>query len=198
MQQANGVQAPEPVVFYLDPICGWTYRAMLWLRAVRAVRPLTVEWRFFSLARNQGRDWTESRSGLAFQALALARRLGGAAAVERLYLALGEPTRERRDEFPQPAFVEAALRRAELSPDLLARAQADPSVRAEVEAEHDAAVERYRAFGVPLIVLDGGAGPYLFGPVIRTVPTGEDAGAMWDHFVWFARRPEFYELKRPR
>ncbi len=190
MSQSNGASAArEPIAFYLDPICGWTYRAALWMREVRQARPLAIEWRLFSLAKVADRDWTESRSGLALQALALARREGGPAALERLYLALGEPARDRRDEFAKPEFVDAAVTAADLPADLRPRATADASVRAEIDHEHAAAVERYRAFGVPLIVLDGGAGPSLFGPVIRSVPTGEDAGAVWDHFVWFARRP---------
>ena len=188
----------EPVVFYLDPICPWTWRAALWIREVRGVRPIDLEWRFFSLDRNREGEWIEGRSGVALRTLALARREGGPDAVERLYHALGQARFDRQEELRDPAVVDAAVAAAGLRSDLRAAAVADPSTREEIEAEHTAVAERLKAFGVPLVVLDGGEGPGLFGPVINAVPRGEDAGEVWDRVAWLARRPEFLELKRPR
>ena len=194
----GGTVGREPVVFYLDPICPWTWRAALWMREVRDVRPLDIEWRFFSLDKNRENEWVDGRSGVALRTLALARRQGGAEAVERLYVALGQARHDRREDLADPAVVDAAVAAAGLAADLRARAVADPSTREEIEREHTAVAEQRKAFGVPLVVLDGGEGPALFGPVISEVPQGEDAGQVWDRVSWLSRRREFYELKRPR
>jgi predicted DsbA family dithiol-disulfide isomerase len=194
----SAATAREPVVFYLDPICPWTWRASLWLREVRQVRPVEIEWRFFSLDKNREGEWIEGRSGVALRTLALARRQGGPEAVDRLYLALGEARHERKEELRDPSVVDAAVAAAGLPPDLRAKAVADPSTREEIEAEHEAVVEQRKAFGVPVIVLDGGEGPHVWGPVINAVPRGEDAVQFWDRVVWLVRRPDFFELKRPR
>jgi hypothetical protein len=34
--------------------------------------------------------------------------------------------------------------------------------------------------------------------VITSVPTGEDAGELWDHIAWLAARDDFFEYKRSR
>ena len=194
----NGGAGRERVAFYLDPLCPWTWRTAIWMCEVRQVRPVEIEWRFFSLDKNRGDEWADGRSGLAMRTMALARRLGGQAALERLYLALGLFERPRQPELREPVVIDAAVAAAGLPADLRERAAADASVVEEIDAEHAAAAERFKAFGVPLLVLDDGAGPCLFGPVITEVPTGEDAGEVWDRFVWFTRRPEFLEVKRPR
>nr|MBA2437248.1 hypothetical protein [Acidimicrobiia bacterium] len=55
-----------------------------------------------------------------------------------------------------------------------------------------------RSFGVPTIVLDGGEGPAIFGPVVSEVPTDEEAVELWRHVSWLARYENFSELKRDR
>src|ERR687893_1942756 len=87
----------EAVVMHFDPICGWTWRASLWLRAVREVRPVTITWRFLSLDKNREQPWEDGRSGQALRTLTLARREHGNEAVDRLYLALGRARHERRE-----------------------------------------------------------------------------------------------------
>ena len=47
-------------------------------------------------------------------------------------------------------------------------------------------------------IANGGKGPGMFGPVINPVPEGEDAGELWDRFVWLMRQPGFFEVKRSR
>jgi 2-hydroxychromene-2-carboxylate isomerase len=197
-ETAASSNGQEAVVMHFDPICGWTWRASLWLRAVREVRPVTITWRFFSLDKNRDEPWEEGRSGQALRTLALARREYGNEAVDRLYLALGPARHERREELSDPAVVDAAVVAAGLPTDLRAAAVADPSTREAVEADHQVAKEQHRAFGSPLLILDGGAGPAIFGPVLDAVLLGEDAGQFWDRWVWLARRPEFFEMKRPR
>ena len=38
------------LTFYFDPLCPWAWLTSLWIREVRRLRPLEVEWKFFSLA----------------------------------------------------------------------------------------------------------------------------------------------------
>ena len=63
-------------------------------------------------------------------------------------------------------------------------------------AEHQDGVDRVGAFGVPTISINGQRG--FFGPVISTVPSGEEAGELWDHLAWLAARDNFFEYKRRR
>ena len=51
---------------------------------------------------------------------------------------------------------------------------------------------------MPTILLDGGAGPAIFGPVISELPGDEDAVQLWEHVSWLARYENFAELKRGR
>ena len=88
------VESPQEVRFYFDPICPWAWRTSLWIREVTKVRPVRVCWGFLALdhvnraAGNPPRE-RHQQSLQPFRALALARRRGGDAAVDRLYLALG-------------------------------------------------------------------------------------------------------------
>jgi len=75
---------------------------------------------------------------------------------------------------------------------------ADRATWDAVLAEHRALVDGTRSFGVPTIVLDGGAGLAIFGPVISTLPDDEHAVALWRHTAWLTRYGNFAELKRSR
>jgi hypothetical protein len=166
------------------------------------VRPVEVHWRFFSLEEvNKGErtvDWERGRSAPVLRVLALVRRKYGEDAVDRFYAALCRARFERDEKLDDPAVCERSLAEADLDPGLRAMALADPSTRDEVLQEHYAVVEHMGAFGVPTLVLDDGAGPGIFGPVINPVPTGEEAGQLWDHTLWLTRQPGFFELKRSR
>ena len=78
------------------------------------------------------------------------------------------------------------------------QALADPSTWEAVQREHDEAVTVHKAFGVPTIVLDGGDGPHMFGPIISDIPDDEGAVDLWRHFEWMARNPNVAEIKRDR
>jgi predicted DsbA family dithiol-disulfide isomerase len=166
------------------------------------VRPVEVRWKLFSLEEvNKGDktvDWENGRSAPVLRVLALVRRQHGEEAVDRFYEALARARFEREQQFADPGVCEAALEEAGLDPGLKAAALADPTTRDEVLAEHADVVARDSAFGVPTLVLDGGDGPGIFGPVIRPVPEGEAAGQLWDRVEWLLRQEGFFELKRGR
>jgi len=119
------------------------------------------------------------------------------AAVERLYLALGAAQHGRRESIRDVAIIQAAAKQADLDPGIVEAALTDESTIRDVLADHEEAVSRYRAFGVPTIAIEG-SDVGFYGPIIRHVPRGEDAGEMWDHFHWALHQPDLYELKRDR
>src|SRR5437763_17019313 len=129
--------------------------------------------------------------------LVQARRQGGNEAVERLYLALGRARHERRENLKNEGVAEVALEEAGLPRGLLRQALDDVSTEQEALAEHREAKEKYGAFGVPWMVLEGRSFG-LFGPVISEVPQGEAALQLWERVSWLLTQPYFYELKRER
>lgn len=97
-----------------------------------------------------------------------------------------------------PETVEAALADVGLDVALCGKAAGDEATAEQVSLEHRELCERTRSFGVPTIVLDGGDGPAIFGPVVTEVPNDEDAVELWRHVSWLVRYENFAELKRDR
>jgi len=114
------------------------------------------------------------------------------------YAALGAAVHERGADVDDHEVLAGALREAGLDPGLLERALADPATWQQVQDEHDAMVARHKGFGVPTIVLDGGEGGAIFGPVISEVPDDAEAVELWRHVSWLAGYENFAELKRER
>ncbi len=196
--------AAERVRFHLDPLCPWAWVTSRWLIRVAALEPVEVEWALFSLAEINGGDADVAArqgaaSGRALRLLALARESGGQSAIGRLYTALGEARHGRGASLAADETLGAALREAELDPALLAQADGEADrLWALVLADHAAAVERCGAFGVPTLILDGGAGPGMFGPIVSPVPDDAESVSLFRDVVSCLRRPYLFELKRDR
>ena len=195
----------KPVLrFYFDPVCPWAWRTSLWIREVAKVRALQVEWDFLSLqAVNAGKDSlkdTHFKSEGTFRTMALLRREYNPAQanelIDKLYIEIGQAYHDRHEDLSQAQVVKGAIERVGLDPALYDRAMQDPLTLEEVERSHRQAIE-LGSFGVPSLLLTGNA-KTTFGPVISQVPTGEEAGEMWDRIEWLIGRPEFFELKRSR
>jgi predicted DsbA family dithiol-disulfide isomerase len=188
------------VLVRVDPACPWAWLTSRWLAEVERVRPVRVTTALFDLAEKnrgeQGRQRDSHAAGeRALRVLVGARRLGGDEALARLYSTIGEAYQERAEPLGDEATLEAAARVAGLDPALVRPSLEDPSTLDELLAEHAEAVAR-GAFGVPTLELDGCAP--IFGPVIDTRVTGEEAGELWDHTAWLVRHAPFFELKRER
>ncbi len=194
----------EPVQLYFDPICPWCYQTSRWAWRLEELGVLELEWGLFSLElQNAGREHLElarahARSALGLRTAAAVRDAVSPSAVGDFYKALGARFHEGGEPLEEPATVEAALADAGLDTELCARAWDDPSTAERVAAEHRHLCERTRSFGVPTIVLDGGEGPAIFGPVISEVPSDDDAVELWRHVAWLVRHANFAELKRER
>jgi 2-hydroxychromene-2-carboxylate isomerase len=189
----------QEIDFYFDPVCPWAWRTSLWIREVAKVRPITIHWKFLSLERiNTTRPGGQVKDShitarVPFKVMGLARREHGEEAVDRLYLAFGQARHDRQENLSDRRVILRAIAEAGLDASLLERAESDQGLAEELEAEQ-AGIADVGGFGVATIAIDG-FDP-LFGPVINPVPQGEDAGEMWDHFEYFLRRPDFFELKR--
>jgi len=193
---------PLHIQFHTDPACPLAWRTALWIREARQVRPIDVTWRFFSLEvvnRKEGvtPDYARDGSWVAQRTMALVRHKYGKDAVERLYLALGNARHGRGEDIRGADGVRAAVKKTELDPALVDEALADETTIEDVLRDHQEAVSRYRAFGVPTIAIDG-SDVGFYGPIIHEVPRGEEAGELWDYTAWALRQPNLFELKRDR
>ena len=193
---------PVSINFHFDPLCPLAWRTALWIREARKVRPVDVHWRFFSLElvnRKEGTepDYQNGYGWAGLRTLALVSKQSGNEAVEKLYLALGAAQHGRRESIRDAEGVRAALRKAELDPALVDAALSDDSTTNDVLADHQEAVNRYRAFGVPTIAIEG-LDVGVYGPIIQFVPRGQEVGEMLDNNEWVLLQPNLFELKRDR
>lgn len=194
----------ERVRFYFDPICPWCYQTSRWAWRLEELGVIELEWGLFSLElQNAGKEPEElaeahARSARGLRTAVAVRDAAGPAAVGAFYKALGIRVHESGEPLDDPSIVEGALADAGLDRGLCATAWADPSTAERVATEHREVCERTRSFGVPTVVLDGGDGPAIFGPVISEVPDDDDALELWRHVSWLVRHASFAELKRDR
>lgn len=193
---------PETIRFHFDPLCPWCYQTSRWVRRLEELGEVTVDWAIFSLAianrGDEGRAITDTGSAPALRIAVRLRTELGPAATGRFYAALGHAVHEEGAAVDDPEVIAAALRTAGVDPALATRATADAHTWTEVQEEHDAMVAAHQGFGVPTIVLDAGAGPAIFGPVISEPPSDTEAVELWRHVAWLVRNPNFAELKRHR
>ena len=193
---------PVSINFHFDPLCPWAWRTALWLREARNVRPVDVHWRLFSLEianRKEGvePDYVNGRGWTALRSLALARRQRGNEGIEKLYLTLGTAAHGRNENIQERTVVEACAEQVGFGADLVENALADESTIKDVLADHEEVKSRYDGFGVPTIAIEG-SNLGFYGPILHTVPTGEEAGDLWDYTAWALHQPNLFELKRDR
>lgn len=193
---------PVTINFHFDPLCPLAWRTALWAREARKVRSIEVRWRLFSLEvvnRQPGvePDYENGNGWIALRSLALARRQSGNEGIEKLYIALGNAQHGHKESIRERGVVEACAEQAGLGTGLIEAALADESTIGDVLGDHEEAVKRYHAFGVPTIALEG-SDVGFYGPVIQTVPRGEEAGKWWDYTFWALQQPNLFELKRER
>ncbi|MFT3853901.1 MAG: DsbA family protein [Ilumatobacteraceae bacterium] len=190
------------IQFFFDPMCPWAYQTSVWIRRVRQSVDLQIDWRFFSLEevnRPEGKrhpwerplayGWTPMRIG------ALLRRTD-MDACDRWYEVCGKALHEDGRRFYDAGVAHDLLESIGQPPSVWEDAQADPTTHDDVRADHELAVSRYGGFGVPIIVFEDDRA--VFGPVVVPAPTGEDALALWDLTVAYAKIPGLFELKTPK
>lgn len=196
------VTTPVTVNFHFDPLCPLAWRTALWIREARNIRPIDVHWRLFSLEivnRKEGvePDYVNGAGWTALRALAYACRQRGNEGIEKLYIALGDAAHGRKESIRERTVVAACAQQAGFGAGFVDAALADEQTIRDVIADHEEAVKRYHGFGVPTIAIEG-SNVGFYGPIIHTVPHGEEAGELWDYIAWTLRQPNLFELKRDR
>ena len=195
---------PERIRFHFDPICPWCYQTSRWAYRLQELGEVELSWGLFSLEIvNAGKESEEmaashARSALALRTGVLAREEAGSKGLGEFYRHLGRRVHEAGEPLADPETVMGALRDAGLDPGLCDKAAADDASWDRVREEHRDLCDRTRSFGVPTIVLDDGAGPAIFGPVVSEPPSDDDAVELWRHVSWLVRYENFAELKRDR
>jgi 2-hydroxychromene-2-carboxylate isomerase len=194
----------ETVKFYFDPRCPWCYQTSRWVRRLDELGVIEADWGVFSLEvvnvpEGTDPETIDAASGPALRTAIVIRDTYGSKAIGPFYKALGKRIWETAPPVLDAiAAVRGALAEIDLDPEIVAQALGDRATWTAVLNEHRALIATTRSFGVPTIVLDGGSGPAIFGPVIATMPDDEAAVELWQHVAWLARDENFFELKRNR
>ncbi|MBA8826386.1 hypothetical protein FHX42_003762 [Saccharopolyspora lacisalsi] len=206
--------------FFFDPVCPFCWVTSRWVIEASRQRPLEVRWRPLSLAiLNEETSYEERKKaapeypdshqrGLEMlRVVHAARETAGSGCVGDLYTALGElvwnSEAPEGDDFN--AVMHEMARQRDLRPALervglpadLADAATEEARDADLRDETREATDRCGGgVGTPILSFAPPDGPALFGPVIDSVPTGDEALRLWDAVETLARWRGFAELKR--
>jgi 2-hydroxychromene-2-carboxylate isomerase len=191
---------PTTVDFHFDLVCPYAYQTSKWIRSVREMTDLTINWRFFSLEeinRMEGKKhpWERRWSyGWSMMRIGALLRRSSMDDLDRWYERAGRALHEEGRRAHDPAVARHILEELGLDPDVVDQAIDDPTTGDEVKAEHDRVVDA-GGYGVPTLFFDDQC---LFGPVLIDPPTGDAALRLWHAVTAWTEFPHVYELQRPK
>ncbi|MFD9304843.1 disulfide bond formation protein DsbA [Streptomyces sp. NPDC060048] len=196
-----GPQAAAAVVCYFDPACPFAWTTSRWLLEVERLHPVDLRFRIVSLSvLNEHRElepWYREFNDRAWgpaRVCAAAEVLHGSTVLRELYTALGERIHGARDK-DYDAVITQSLDRLGLPASLAKAAQADEFDAALRESHRDGQDAVGEEAGTPVVTVDGVG---FFGPVLTSVPRGEEAVRLFHAVRTLAGTRGFAELKRGR
>lgn len=196
----------QSVTFWFDVSCPFAWQTSRWMKEVEKVRDIEITWQPMSLSvLNDGRDLDPEYMKMMEANWGPARVFAAVATehpekVDELYTTMGELVHPggqggKKGYGAYNEVIAEALAKVGLSSDYRKVADTEEWDDA-LRKFHNAGIESVGdEVGTPVIKLGDHA---FFGPVITRVPTGEEAGEIFDAAVRLAQFPYFFELKRSR
>lgn len=196
----------QSVKFWFDVTCPFAWATSRWIKEVEKVRDIEVEFVPMSLAvLNDGRDLPEDYANMMKAAWGPARVFAKVATeepakVDELYTTLGnklhgEEQGGKHDFGAYDELIKEALAETGLNASYADVANTE-EVDEQLRAFHNEGINSVGdEVGTPVLKLGDTA---FFGPVITRIPTGEEAGEIFDAAFRLAQYPYFFEIKRSR